>query len=125
MSDNTTPYAAKDYEAEVRRTIPFHSTVLEQAIDAALVAVPEPARWLDTGCGPGRLVALAHARAPRTGFWLADPSPAMLALARSRNAELGADRFLLAASETLPDAEPFDVIWRAYGQAGLLAVAPG
>jgi tRNA (cmo5U34)-methyltransferase len=110
MADNSTAHAASEYEAEVRRTIPFHDTLLDQAVDAALNVVPEPARWLDTGCGPGRLTAIARARAPRTAFWLADPAPAMLDLARARHAELGGDRFLLAPSEALPDAGPFDVI---------------
>jgi tRNA (cmo5U34)-methyltransferase len=110
MADNTTPYAASEYEAEVRRTIPFHATLIEQAVDAALGAVPEPARWLDTGCGPGRLAAVARARAPRAAFWLADPSAAMLDLARAHNAELGGDRFLLAPSDALPEKGPFDVI---------------
>jgi tRNA (cmo5U34)-methyltransferase len=110
MADNTTPHAAGDYEEEVRRTIPFHATLLDQAVDAALGAAPAPGRWLDTGCGPGRLTAVARARAPRVSFWLADPSPSMLDLARANNADLGVDRFLLAPSDALPDAGPFDVI---------------
>jgi tRNA (cmo5U34)-methyltransferase len=110
MGDNTTAHAAADYEDEVRRTIPFHAILLEQAVDAALAAVPEPSRWLDTGCGPGRLVGLASARAPRCAFHLADPSAAMLALARAHNPALAEDRFTLAPSEDLPDLGAFDVI---------------
>jgi tRNA (cmo5U34)-methyltransferase len=110
MGDNSTPYAAKEYEAEVRRTIPFHSTIIEQAVDTALGAVPQPSRWLDTGCGTGRLAAAARARAPRTELWLADPSVAMLDLARAQNPDLPSERFLLATSEDLPDVGPFEVI---------------
>ena len=72
----------------------------------ALAVVPAPKTWLDTGCGPGKLVELAKARAPRCEFSLADPSEAMLALARARHA--GA-QFFGAATEDL-DAGPFDVI---------------
>jgi hypothetical protein len=61
MADNSTPHAARDYEADVRRTIPLHAELLRQAIDVAFAAVPNPARWLDTGCGPGRLVEIARA----------------------------------------------------------------
>jgi tRNA (cmo5U34)-methyltransferase len=110
MSDNTTAHSSSEYEDEVGRTIPFHAVLLEQAVEAALAAVPAPARWLDTGCGPGRLVANARSRTPRTAFWLADPSKGMLDLARAHNPDLGSERFLPAGSEELPDAGPFDVI---------------
>ncbi|HEY1955743.1 MAG TPA: class I SAM-dependent methyltransferase [Polyangiaceae bacterium] len=101
MSDNTTAHKASEYEAEVQKTIPFHDEMLRTAIDVVL-AVKTPKRWLDTGCGPGKLVELARARAPETEFWLADPSEAMLAIARARNPELPPDRFVLATSQDLP-----------------------
>jgi len=110
MSDNATAHASADYEREVERTIPFHAILLDQAVDVALAAVPSPRRWLDTGCGPGRLVQRAAARAPGTSFSLADPSEAMLALARAHNPGIPAASFFVAPSHALPDVEPFDVI---------------
>jgi tRNA (cmo5U34)-methyltransferase len=107
--DNTTQFAAVDYEREVERTIPFHAQILAQAIDVALAVCPSPARWLDTGCGPGRLVQLARRRSSAE-FILADPSPAMLAIAKARHPDLPAERFLNVPSESLPDIEPVDVI---------------
>jgi tRNA (cmo5U34)-methyltransferase len=110
MADNATPHAASDYEVEVARTIPFHAELLQQAAGAAVAAVPLPQRWLDTGCGPGRLVAVARALAPEAAFFMADPSTQMLDLARMHNPELPADHFFAAPSDALPDAQPFDVI---------------
>jgi tRNA (cmo5U34)-methyltransferase len=110
MADNSTAHPAASYEADVARTIPFHAEILREAVSVAVAAVAEPKRWLDTGCGPGRLVGLARALAPGAAFFVADPSPAMLALARSNNPELDADRFIEAPSEGLPDQMPFDVI---------------
>jgi tRNA (cmo5U34)-methyltransferase len=110
MSDNASAHPASAYEDEVRRTIPFHAAFLELAVEAALAAVPAPARWLDTGCGPGRLVELARARCPEASFFLADPSIAMLDLARARHPDLPADRFVLAPSHALPELGAFDVI---------------
>jgi tRNA (cmo5U34)-methyltransferase len=109
-SDNTTAHAASDYESEVKRTIPFHDELLGTAIDVALTEHPSPAAWLDTGCGPGELVSRALARAPETRFFLADPAPAMLELARARLPALPPDRFIPGRSEELPFAGPFDVI---------------
>jgi tRNA (cmo5U34)-methyltransferase len=107
--DNATQYAALDYEREVERTIPFHAELLVQAIEAALVASPSPSRWLDTGCGPGRLAQIARARCPAE-FTFADPSPAMLAIAQARHADMPAERFLEVPSERLPDIAPVEVI---------------
>jgi tRNA (cmo5U34)-methyltransferase len=127
MGDNASAHDSASYETEVARTIPFHAELLRQAVDVALAAVPQPSRWLDTGCGPGRLVAEARVLAPDTAFFLADPSEAMLVLARQHNADLPEDRFLLAPSEGLPDVEPFEVVTAVqchhYGDAAARARA--
>jgi tRNA (cmo5U34)-methyltransferase len=106
VSDNATAHKADEYESEVRKTIPFHDEIVRTAIDVTLAA-KTPARWLDTGCGPGKLVELARERAPKTEFWMADPSEAMLAIARRRVPDA---RFLSCASADLPEGEPFDAI---------------
>ncbi len=110
MSDNTTAHPASEYEQEVKKTIPFHAAILDQILETAFALIPDPSRWLDTGCGPGRLVSLAQKVAPDTHFTLADPSPAMIALAREHNPALPAERFVTAGSEALPALAPFDVI---------------
>lgn len=107
--DNTTSHRAVDYEAEVVRTIPFHAEIQDQAVEAALAVNPKPARWLDTGCGPGRLVEKARA-ACAAEFSLADPSPAMLAIARARHPDIPDARVSEARSDRLPDIGPFDVV---------------
>ncbi len=105
--DNKTAHAAIDYEVEVTRTIPFHDEILKTAIDVVLAVTPAPRRWLDTGAGPGKLVLLARAQTPNTDFWLADPSAAMLDIARERHGSLGPDRTLLSPSEELPSVDRF------------------
>lgn len=108
--DNATAHAAEEYEREVTRTIPFHAELLATAIDVALAVHPSPARWLDTGAGPGALVARASLRAPATEFFLADPSPAMLAIARARLPDVPASHFFEASSQELPEMPPLDVV---------------
>jgi len=108
--DNATAHAAADYAHEVRKTIPFHAQMIDLAIEVGFAAVPSATRWLDTGCGPGSLVAEARRFAPDVAFFLADPSPAMLDLAREKNPEIPSENFLAFPSDALPDAAPFDVI---------------
>jgi len=109
MNDNRSAHKAADYEAEVRRTIPFHGELLKLAVEVALGVHPAPTRWLDTGAGPGVLVEQARATCAGTEFWIADPSDAMRALAVARLG-LPAERVLACGSADLPDVGPFDVI---------------
>ncbi len=108
--DNTTAHPASEYEVEVQNTIPFHDEIMRTAIDVALTMRPSPARWLDTGAGPGKLVENARALAPKTEFVVADPSAAMLSIARARLADLPGERFVQTGSDELPEIGPFDVI---------------
>lgn len=109
-NDNLTAHAADDYEHEVKKTIPCHAQMIDLAIEIGFAAIPAATRWLDTGCGPGSLVAEARRFAPDVAFFLADPSPAMLGLARAKNPEIPAENFLPFPSDALPDTAPFDVI---------------
>lgn len=95
MSDNTTPHQAADYDRAVRQTIPFYEAIQQQAIDLVRTVKPDPACWLDTGCGTGYLVAQALPLFPRTRFVLADPSEAMLEQARARFAGVPPERVTL------------------------------
>ena len=109
MSDNASAHRASDYEAEVRRTIPFHGEMLKLAVEVALGARPGPERWLDTGAGPGAIVELARARCAGTEYWIADPSEAMRAMAAARLG-LPAEHVLTCGSADLPEVGRFDVI---------------
>ena len=111
MPDNTTSHPASRYDEEVRRTIPYYDAIHAEVI-AFVESLPRPPRaWLDTGCGTGALVACALPRFPRTRFVVADPSPAMLAVARGR---LDPGRVtLLAPCPTLDlpaGPRPFDLV---------------
>jgi tRNA (cmo5U34)-methyltransferase len=105
--DNTTAHPASEYESEVARTIPFHDEILRTALDVVLTVHASPQRWLDSGCGPGKLGLLIREAAPSTELWLADPSAAMLDLARARNPSLSPERFVQKPSEALPGVETF------------------
>ena len=83
-SDNTTPHGSARYDEKVRVTIPYYEAIQREAIDLVSSVKPDPAHWLDTGCGTGYLVELALPLFPGTRFFLADPSEAMLLEARKR-----------------------------------------
>ena len=80
--DNLTAHPASRYDDHVRESIPYYDAFHDEAINLMAVYLPNPGLWVDTGCGTGTLIAKAYSRFPDTRFILADPSPAMLELAR-------------------------------------------
>lgn len=93
--DNLTAHNAVDYDLKVRDTIPFYETIHREVLRLVKVIHPEPSRWLDTGCGTGRLVGQALAAFPKTQFILADPAESMLAQARLRFAGTANERITI------------------------------
>jgi tRNA (cmo5U34)-methyltransferase len=83
-NDNATAHPAHQYDAEVRKVIPFYDSIQSETLDLVRSVAGEPALWVDTGAGTGALVERALAAFPRTRFVLADPSEAMLTQARLR-----------------------------------------
>ncbi len=90
--DNLTAHKASEYDLKVRQTIPFYDTIHSEVMRLVKVVNPAPARWLETGCGTGRMVARALAEFPTTRFWLADPAESMLTEARMRLTGLATER---------------------------------
>ena len=113
--DNTTSYQARDYDGHVAQTIPYYSAFHEEVFHFVRAAVGDPKEWLDTGCGTGTMALKALERFPGTRFTLADPSEAMLDLAKVKldGAQAPRVRILPAAgsADLSPDFDKqFDIV---------------
>lgn len=113
--DNATPYLSADYDLQVRNTIPYYDSFHQETINLVRAAHPNPATWLDTGCGTGTLASIALNAFPEARFMLADPSAEMLNQARKKLAGYSSERvaFLDPAPTqeiTLSRSETPDVI---------------
>jgi tRNA (cmo5U34)-methyltransferase len=91
-SDNTTPHFSKDFDHEVRNTIPYYESFHKETINIIKATAIEPDIWLDTGCGTGSLIELAIEKFPHTKFILSDPSARMLDQARKKLSKYPKDR---------------------------------
>ncbi len=112
-SDNSTPYLAEFYDAQVRKTIPYYEEFLKETINVIKAMHMKPKTWLDTGCGTGTLVQKAIAEFQNTQFILVDPSPQMLEAASKKLAghRPGRVKFLPpSTTQNLPKSLHFDVI---------------
>jgi len=113
MRDNKTSQPAQEYDAKVEKNIPMYSFFHEQTLHLIEVAKPNPARWLDTGCGTGILVSKAIKNFTNTHFVLADPSEAMLSIAREKflgDRNLSLEYFLAGTEDLNCPTGSFDVI---------------
>ncbi|MDT8903312.1 class I SAM-dependent methyltransferase [Anaeroselena agilis] len=109
MNDNKTSQAAIHYDENVHKTIPRYHTFHAEVLDLVRVLAPSPRSWLDTGCGTGTLIARAAESFTNTRFLAADPSEAMLELAREKLAALPVD-YNQCGSENLAYTDCFDVV---------------
>ncbi|MDW5562288.1 MAG: class I SAM-dependent methyltransferase [Methanomassiliicoccus sp.] len=81
---NSTPHLPEDYDAQIRKTIPYYDSFRQEIINLVSALGVPPKVWLDTGCGTGSMARLVLDRFPHTKLILADPSEDMLKVARRR-----------------------------------------
>jgi tRNA (cmo5U34)-methyltransferase len=111
MRDNKTSQPAHEYDSSIRQTMPFYDYFHDAAIALLEVLNPRAGSWLDAGSGTGSFVAKAAAAFPGTFFTVADPSAAMLDIAKEKLSGIARCEYLLAGTEMLECAEgSFDVI---------------
>lgn len=84
MKDNTTAHPASEYDKNIRKSIPCYEQFHEATINIVSSYIDAPTTWIDVGCGSGTFVEKAYEVFRTTKFILADPSAAMLDLARDK-----------------------------------------
>jgi tRNA (cmo5U34)-methyltransferase len=103
------------YDSHINVTIPYYETFNTEIMNLVKAASKGPDLWLDTGCGTGTLVEKALEIFPETSFMLVDPSPEMMAVAKSKLESKYSSRVLFRERSTtqdiiLPDGKKPDVI---------------
>lgn len=83
-SDNTTPHMSSEYDANIRKTVPYYDNFHEETLKLVKASGIDPALWLDTGCGTGNFIEKALAEFSGCTFVLADPSEEMMNIAKKK-----------------------------------------
>ena len=99
-TDNATAHASKNYDVQIRQTIPYYNAFHQQSIELVSVYNPHPHIWIDTGCGTGTLVLKCLPVFPHTQFVLADPSAQMLEIAKEKLSSYAPQVSLLSPVKT-------------------------
>ena len=82
--DNTSAFAAKDYDREIVRTVPFYNELYRQIAETAKALGNKPLSWLDIGCGTGKNAEAVLGKIPLERFVFADISEEMIGVSKSR-----------------------------------------
>lgn len=112
MSDNKTAHLATEYDSKVRATIPNYDLFQSETINIVKTINPNPQKWLDTGCGTGYLVSIAHKVFSNTSFTISDPSTEMLDIAKAKLSEAQNVRVLapVTSQDISLEADSVDII---------------
>lgn len=59
MKQNSTPFDVAEYDKQIKRTLPFYEEMIQQIVDIVKVFDLQSFRWLDVGCGTGKMAKTA------------------------------------------------------------------
>lgn len=55
MKQNCTPFNVAEYDKQIKRTLPFYEEMIQQIVDIVGLLDLQSLRWLDVGCGTGKM----------------------------------------------------------------------
>lgn len=81
--NDTSAFAAKDYDREIIRTVPFYEELYRQIAGTAKTFGNKPLSWLDIGCGTGKTAEAVLGKLPIEKFVFADISAEMIGISKT------------------------------------------
>ncbi|MDE6853009.1 MAG: class I SAM-dependent methyltransferase [Lachnospiraceae bacterium] len=109
MKQNSTPFDVTEYDRQIKRTLPFYEEMFQQVIDIVRTLNLQSLRWLDVGCGTGKMAGTALDNFDIQKMVCIDVEKEMLERAR----ELCNDEkveFLQCDARELPYQKMFDIV---------------
>lgn len=111
VNDNKSAFNSFEYDNNIKNTLPYYEEFHRQVIDVVRAMEFEQIKWLDTGCGTGKMArkALEELDKMQIDFTLCDISGEMLEIAER---VLGNQRITYRniSSQALDDKGTFDVV---------------
>lgn len=109
MKQNSTPFDVVEYDKQIKRTLPFYEEMFQQVVDIVRVLDLQAPKWLDVGCGTGKMARTVLDIFEIKKMVCIDVEKEMLERAESfcDNAKV---EFLQCDIRELPYQEIFDVV---------------
>lgn len=109
MSDNKSAFRSDSYDRKIKQTIPYYDEFYEQVIELVKIFNHNAVRWLDIGCGTGKMGSVAFGNIELDKFVFCDSSDEMIRIAKERFKYNNAE-FSVCDVQKLDYANEFDVI---------------
>ena len=59
MKQNSTPFVVAVYDRQIKKTLPFYEEIFQQIVDIVALLDLQSFKWLDVGCGTGKMARTA------------------------------------------------------------------
>lgn len=109
MSDNKSAFSSIDYDRKIRQTLPYYDQFYEQVIELVKIFNHHAVKWLDIGCGTGKMGSIAFANVDLEKFIFCDSSEEMIRIAKTHFRDHNAE-FSICDVQNLAYIDEFDVI---------------
>lgn len=109
MKQNSTPFDVAEYDRQIKRTLPFYEEMFQQVVDIVGILNLQSIRWLDVGCGTGKMAGIVLNNFDIQKMVCIDVENEMLERAESfcNNEKV---EFLQCDIRELPYQEIFDIV---------------
>ena len=84
MNDNKSAFRSNDYDKKITQTLPFYELFYEQIIELVKIFNHNAVKWLDIGCGTGKMGSVAFENIDIEKFVFCDSSEEMIGIAKTR-----------------------------------------
>ncbi len=59
MKQNSTPFVVAEYDRQIKKALPFYEEIFQQIVDIVALLDLKSFKWLDVGCGTGKMARTA------------------------------------------------------------------
>ncbi|MGN1111848.1 MAG: class I SAM-dependent methyltransferase [Acutalibacteraceae bacterium] len=109
-SDNSSAFNSAEYDSEIRRTLPYYDEFYKTVIDIVRTYKSGSLKWLDVGCGTGKMAQSVFEQTDIEKLVFCDCSDKMIEIAKSRFGNRKNAEFIVSSIQELDTDEKFDVI---------------
>lgn len=109
-NDNISAFDSHEYDEKIRKTLPYYDEFYKQITSIVKLMYPESLRWLDIGCGTGRMAdEVFREKIALQEFVLLDNAEKMIEIVKHRYPDPNLD-FINGSVLEMNQKEKFDVV---------------
>lgn len=109
MNDNKLIFSVNEYDKKIKQTLPYYDDFYEQVIELVKSFNYKLVKWLDIGCGTGKMGSVAFKNLELEKFVFCDLSNEMIKISREHFNYINAE-FCVSDIQNLLYNNEFDVI---------------